>query len=189
MKINKNSVVELTYTLTVDGSVADQATAERPLDFIFGIGSLLPKFEEYILDKEAGDSFAFTLSPAEGYGEYDEQAIIELPKNIFEVDGKIQEGLLTVGNLVPMMNQQGGIIPGKVHEVKEDVVLMDFNHQMAGKTLNFEGSILTVREATEEELRDGLHGEFKESSCGCGCSGCGEGDCGDGSCGCEGGCC
>lgn len=180
MKIAKNSVVELIYTLTVDGQVADSTTEERPLDFIFGIGSLLPKFEEYILDKEPEDTFAFVLSPEEGYGVHDPNAIIELPKNIFEVDGKIQEGLLTVGNVLPMMNNQGGVMPGKIVEVKDDTVIMDFNHAMAGKELHFEGKILTVREATEEELRDGLHGEFK-SSCGGGCScdgGCSCGDCG-----------
>ena len=184
MKIAKNSVVELIYTLTVDGQVADQTTKERPLDFIFGIGSLLPKFEEYILDKEPGDSFEFVLSPAEGYGEHNPASILELPKNIFEVYGQIQEGLLTVGNLIPMMNNQGGIIPGKVLEVKEDVVVMDFNHQMAGKELHFVGEILTVREATQEELTDGLHGEFKQQGGCSGCSGCGDGgsDCSCGGC-------
>lgn len=184
MKIAKNSVVELIYTLTVDGQVADQTTKERPLDFIFGIGSLLPKFEEYILDKEPGDSFEFVLSPAEGYGEHNPASILELPKNIFEVDGQIQEGLLTVGNLIPMMNNQGGIIPGKVLEVKEDVVVMDFNHQMAGKELHFVGEILTVREATQEELTDGLNGEFKQQGGCSGCSGCGDGgsDCSCGGC-------
>ncbi len=180
MRIEKNKVVELIYTLTVDGTVADSTTEERPLDFIFGTGMLLPKFEEYILNKEAGDDFKFTLSAAEGYGEPNPEMIIELPKNIFEVDGKIQEGLLTVGNVIPMMNQYGGVIPGKVLEVGEENIKMDFNHQMAGKVLNFEGKILTVREATETELKEGLHGEFKqaqggECSCGSDCSSCGGG--------------
>ena len=96
----------------------------------------------------------------------------------------VLEGLLTVGNLIPMMNNQGGIIPGKVLEVKEDVVVMDFNHQMAGKELHFVGEILTVREATQEELTDGLHGEFKQQGGCSGCSGCGDGgsDCSCGGC-------
>ena len=75
-----------------------------------------------------------------------------------------------------MMNQQGGVMHGKVHEVKDNSVMMNFNHPMAGKTLNFTGKILTVRDATEQELTEGLHGEFKQSSCGGGCSSCG-GDC------------
>ena len=140
------------------------------------MGYLLPKFEENIAGKEPGDTFEFTLTPAEGYGEHNPDMIVELPKHVFEVEGKIQEGLLTVGNMIPMMNQQGGVMHGKVHEVKDNSVMMNFNHPMAGKTLNFTGKILTVRDATEQELTEGLHGEFKQSSCGGGCSSCG-GDC------------
>ena len=154
MKISDKKVVALTYTLTVDGQVADQTTEDRPLDFIFGMGYLLPKFEENIAGKEPGDSFEFTLTPSEGYGEHNPELVVELPKHIFEVDGKIQEGLLTVGNMIPMMNQQGGVMHGKVHEVKDDSVMMNFNHPMAGKTLNFTGKILTVRDATEQDATD-----------------------------------
>ena len=82
-----------------------------------------------------------------------------------------------VGNVIPMMSQEGGVMPGKVLEIKDDAVKMDFNHQMAGKDLHFTGEILVVRDATEAELKDGLHGERK------GCSGCQGGNCGDGSCG------
>lgn len=69
MKISENKFVSLAYTLTVDGQVADQATAERPLEFVYGVGMLLPKFEEFIAGKEAGEKFEFVLTPAEGYGE------------------------------------------------------------------------------------------------------------------------
>jgi len=177
MTISDNKVVALIYTLVVDGQVADKTTEERPLEFIFGTGMLLPKFEEYLLDKKPGDDFKFTLSPAEGYGEYDEQAVIELPKKVFEVEGKVREDLLVVGNMIQMMNNAGGIVPGVVKEVKAESVIMDFNSQMAGKTLNFTGKILTVREATAKEIEEGLHGE-KKHSCGGSCSSCG-GGCGD----------
>lgn len=184
MEINQNKVVELIYTLEVDGAVADQTTEERPLDFIFGTGSLLPKFEENILNKVAGDEFDFQLTAEEGYGQRTDEAIVELPKNIFEIDGVIKEDLLVVGNVIPMMNNMGGVMPGKVVEVKDETVVMDFNHMMAGKDLHFTGKILTVREATEQELTEGLHGERApqpEHECG---SGCGESSCG----GCCGGC-
>jgi len=174
MKITTNKVVALIYELIVDGQIADKTSEERPLEFIFGTGTLLPKFEEYILDKEPGDDFAFTLSPAEGYGEYDPQALVELPKNIFEVDGKIREDLLVPGNMIQMMNSMGGIIPGMVKEVKTDSVMMDFNSPMAGKTLNFTGRILTVRDATDKEIEEGLHGE-KKHQCSGSCSECGGG--------------
>ena len=174
MNIQDEKVVSLTYTLLVDGEVKDQANEENPLEFIFGLGYLLPKFEEYIKGKQVGDTFEFTLNAKEGYGEYDAQAVVELPKHIFEVDGKIQDQLLFVGNVIPMMNQAGGVIPGKVVEVGDDSVKMDFNHELAGKDLHFSGKVVGVRDATEKELTEGLHGEracsHDCSSCNGGCS-------------------
>lgn len=183
MEINQNKVVAITYTLIVDGKEADKATEERPLDFIFGTGMLLPKFEENLEGKKVDDTFEFTLTPEEGYGMPMPEMIVELPKNIFEVDGKVQENLLFVGNIIPMMNNMGGIMQGKVAEVREDVVIMDFNHPMAGKTLNFSGKVIEVREATEQELTDGLFGEKKAHQGGC------SGSCSDDCCSsCGGGC-
>ncbi|MBE6235812.1 MAG: peptidylprolyl isomerase [Bacteroidales bacterium] len=192
MKIGKNKVVEFCYELEVDGQIADRTTKERPLDYIHATGSLLPKLEEAIEGMKAGDRFDVTLSPADGYGEVDPSRIIDLPKAAFEVNGEIREDLLVPGNTIPMMNSMGGVIPGVVLEVTEDNVKMDLNHQMAGKTLHFTGEILTVREATEKELTEGLHGEYVHS-CGCGggchggsdCGSCGGGECGD-DCGCGG---
>lgn len=182
MKITQNAVVEFSYELEVDGQVVDHTTEERPLDYIHGTGSLLPKLEAHIEGMEPGDKFDITLSPADGYGEIDPSRIIDLPKAAFEVNGEVREDLLVPGNTIPMMNSMGGVIPGVVLEVTEDSVKMDLNHQMAGKTLHFTGKVLTVREATEKELTEGLHGEFVHS---CGCGGCHGSDCG----GCEGGHC
>ena len=184
MNIGQNKVVEFCYELEVDGQVVDHTTKERPLDYIHGTGSLLPKLEEHIEGMEPGAVFDVTLSPADGYGEIDPQRIIDLPKAAFEVNGEIREDLLVPGNTIPMMNSMGGVIPGVVLEVTADSVKMDLNHQMAGKTLHFKGEVLSVREATEKELTEGLHGEYVHS---CGCGGCHghDGDCG----GCEGGQC
>ena len=189
MKIAQNTVVEFSYELEVEGKVVDHTTKERPLDYIHGTGSLLPKLEAHIEGMEPGDKFEITLSPADGYGEVDPTRIIDLPKAAFEVNGEIREDLLVPGNTIPMMNSMGGVIPGLVLEVTEDSVKMDLNHQMAGKTLHFSGEILTVREATEKELTEGLHGEYVHTcGCGGGCHG-HEGGCG-GDCGgdCGGGC-
>ena len=191
MKIEQNKVVEFVYELEVDGHVVDKTTAERPLDYIHGTGSLLPKLEEHIEGMEPGAKFNVTLSPADGYGEIDPNRIIDLPKAAFEVNGEIREDLLVAGNTIPMMNSMGGVIPGVVLEVTPDSVKMDLNHQMAGKTLHFTGEIVSVREATEKELTEGLHGEYVHTCGGChgchgnegGCEGgCGESDCG---CGCH----
>ena len=183
MKIGQNKVVEFVYELEVDGQVVDKTVKERPLDYIHGTGSLLPKLEEHIEGMQAGDTFDVTLSPADGYGEVDPSRIIDLPKGAFEVNGEIREDLLVPGNTIPMMNSMGGVIPGVVLEVTEDTGKMDLNHRMAGKTLHFTGEVVSVREATEKELTEGLHGEYVHS---CGCGGCGgHGGCGD----CEGGNC
>ncbi len=160
MKVDKNKVVKLAYELVVDGKVADKATQDRPLDYIHGTHMLLPKFESEVEGKEPGDSFEFTLTPAEGYGEVDQTQIIDLPKTAFMVDGKLMEEFLVVGQMVPMMSQDGRVVQGIVREVSDDSVKMDFNHPMAGKTLNFKGNIVEVRDATEKELTEGLHGEF-----------------------------
>ena len=184
MKIAQNKVVEFSYELEVDGNIVDHTTKERPLDYIHGTGSLLPKLEEHIEGMEAGAKFDVTLTAADAYGEIDPDRIIDLPKAAFEVNGEVREDLLVPGNTIPMMNSMGGVIPGVVLEVTPETVKMDLNHQMAGKTLHFTGEILTVREATEKELTEGLHGEYVHSCGGCG----GHGGCGGGCHGHEGGC-
>lgn len=175
MKIENKKVVELTYELTVDGKVVDRTTEMTgPLDYIHGEHMLLPKFEAELEGLELESEFAFTLTPEEGYGEYDPKHKFEIPKQSFEIDGKIREDLMQVGKIIPMLNSSGMVVQGLIAAVNDDTVTMDFNHPMAGKTLNFKGKVVSVRDATEKELTEGLHGEFvpKEGGCchgGCGC--------------------
>ncbi|MDD4639351.1 MAG: hypothetical protein PHT63_06320 [Bacteroidales bacterium] len=87
------------------------------------------------------------------------------------IDGKIEDGLLTLGNVLPMQDSDGNRLQGTIEEIKEDVVVMNFNHPLAGSDLHFTGSVVSVREATASELTNGLYGE--KSSCSTGdCSGC-----------------
>lgn len=187
MKIGEKKFVELSYTLTVDGNVADAATAENPLGFVFGAGYLLPDFEKNVDGLTVGDKFEFTLTPENGYGLPNPEMVIELPRDTFTVNGEEEEGLLTVGNEIPMMTGDGMRLLGRVVEAGAEMVKMDFNHPMAGKVLNFAGEIVGVREATDADYPQAQGG------CGCGCDneecgdgcGCGDGDgCGD-SCGCD----
>jgi FKBP-type peptidyl-prolyl cis-trans isomerase SlyD len=182
MQISKNKVVSLAYQLEVDGEIVDQAGTENPLQFIFGVGMLLPKFEENIENKKVGEKFEFRLSPSEGYGEVNESAILEFPIDMFMVDGKPEEGLLVEGNVIPMQDRDGNILNGTLVELKDNAVVLDFNHPLAGMDLHFTGSIVEIREATEKELEKG-------HTCGCG----NDGDCeehdhvhdhGKGGCGC-----
>ena len=182
MKAEKNKVVSLTYELIVDGVLADKADESRPLDYIHGTGMLLPKFESEVEGKEPGEAFAFTLTPEEGYGTYDPGQLIDLPLEAFMMDGKVRDDLLVAGTVIPMMSDSGQVVQGTVRNVTDRAVTMDFNHPMAGKTLNFTGKVIGVREATEKELQKGhpchghggchkhegddcCHGEGKEGCC------------------------
>ncbi len=158
MKIEKNKVVSVTYDLRTEGfdsQIIESATEENPLRFIFESGMMLPAFEEKLAGKEEGETFQFQLSPEEAYGEVNQDNIIDLPKKAFELDGKIEEGLLTVGNIIPMQDENGNQFEGIVAKVEGETVTMDFNHPMAGQTLYFIGKIIEVRDATPEELDHG----------------------------------
>ncbi len=172
MIIDKNKVVELSYTLDVDGEIMEVVSSERPLDFIFGTQSLIPKFEANIEGLKVEDEFSFVLEPSEAHGEIDPNKVIELPWEAFSVNGEIDKTKITVGTSIPLMSNTGHVEPAIVVEVGENFVTMDLNSPMAGKKLNFSGKILSIREATETELKDGLHGELVHSNGGCGC-GCG----------------
>lgn len=169
MNITQKSKVALNYTLTVDGKIADQTT-DKPLEFIFGLGMLLPEFEKNIEGKVAGDKFAFTLTPENGYGVTNPEAIVELPQDIFMVDGKVVEEATIIGNVLPMGDNQGNRMMGTVIAVGESTITLDFNHPMADKILNFEGEVVSVAEASDEDLAMYMGG------CGCSSQGCGD-DC------------
>lgn len=170
MKIEDRKVVAVIYDLEVDGNIVDRATEETPLDYIHGTNMLIPRFEAEIEGLEEGDSFAFTVTPEEGYGPYEESRKMDLPVTAFTVGGELREDLIVPGKTVPMMNSQGEVLNAVIVERNGDKVTMDFNHPMAGKTLNFSGKVLSVRDATEKELTEGLHGEFlpPEDDCCCG---------------------
>jgi FKBP-type peptidyl-prolyl cis-trans isomerase SlyD len=158
MKIEKHKVVTVTYDLRTEShesQIIESATEERPLSFIFGTEMMLPAFEANLAGKEQGDNFQFMLSSAEAYGEASEKNIIDLPRTAFEVEGKVEEGLLVVDNIISLQDPQGNVFDGRVAEIKGDIVTMDFNHPMAGKDLYFTGRIIGVRDATAEELDHG----------------------------------
>lgn len=187
MENNPNKYIAVAYELYVmEGGkeeLVEKAPAEHPFQFISGLGTTLEMFENQLKELNEGDKFEFTIPVKEAYGEFDEENVLDLPKNIFEIDGKFDSERIYEGNVVPLMNADGNRFNGTVVEVKEEVVVMDFNHPLAGKDLTFKGEVRVSRPATNEEIQQMLKMLSGEGGCG----GCGGGCCG-GDCNEEGGC-
>ena len=163
MIVGKEKVVTLTYELRQNdknGEIIQKVDEKRPFVHLFGAGSLLPAFEENLEGLVAGDDFGFFLTSENAYGETSEKAIIELEKSLFEIDGNIDEEIVSVGKMVAMQDENGRPLDGIVLDIRENTLLMDFNHPLAGQNLYFSGEILEVREAVDEEISHRhVHGE------------------------------
>ena len=176
--------ITVAYSLYTDNSegvheLVEQAPVEHPFQFITELGVALEAFEAKLKDLNEGDEFDFTLSVDEAYGPYEQEHVIELPKSTFMLNGRFQNDVIFEGAVIPLVNADGNRFQGLVLEVKEDVVIIDLNHPLAGKELHFKGSVVTSREATDAEVTALIKMMSGEGGCGCGC-GC------DG--GCDGGC-
>lgn len=162
--VMKNMVVSVHYELKVEDNgqlvTADKSAPENPLVFIQGSGMLLPEFESNVAGKTVGDSVEFSIKAENGYGLHSEENLAQIPIDSFkDKDGNIDTNMVRVGSVLPMMDQNGHQFQGLVREVTEDIVVMDFNHPLAGKDLNFSVTIVDVRPATAEELEHGhVHG-------------------------------
>ncbi len=163
--MNKPKVFTISYELrsgNANGNVIETAPKENPAEFMFGVGQLVKEFEENINNLNSGEKFDFIIKTDNAYGPVNENAIIQVPKNIFVIDGKLEEELLEIGRVVPMQDNQGNPLYGKVIEIGEETVKMDFNHPMAGHDLHFSGEVISSREATENEIQ---HGHVHKGGC------------------------
>jgi len=159
MKIQSKHVVSLTYDLYVkedNGSegLVESATEEQPLVFLYGAGQMLPKFEEHLSTLSTGDTYEFCLAAEDAYGNYDDDAVANLPKEMFQ-----GTDIPEIGSMLPLQDNNGNHFQGQVVSIAEDSVIVDLNHPMAGQELHFKGKIIDVRPATAEELSHGhAHG-------------------------------
>lgn len=177
MKVSKDKVVQIHYKLTDQNGVQlDSSEGKDPLEYIQGNNMLIPGLEAKIEGTETGSKFTATIPAKDAYGEYDDRLLLEVPRTQFDFEGDIE-----IGMPFQAMSPTGGMMIVHVVNVTPETVTIDGNHELAGKDLTFEVEVVSVRDATQEEL-DALN-----SGCGCGC-GC-EGDCSDGDCNCDGGCC
>ncbi len=146
MKIEKNSRVKLSYVLKYDdanGDIIEQISAENPIDVVIGAEDLLEKFEEKIMGLKAGDTFEFTLSPEDAYGNYDEDGIVSIPKA--ELMEDVEGVEILEGDIIPVVTDDDDKeMEAVVLEIKDDIVTLDFNHPLAGETLYFSGKIISV---------------------------------------------
>ncbi|MBZ9714686.1 FKBP-type peptidyl-prolyl cis-trans isomerase [Deinococcus multiflagellatus] len=148
MNITQDKVVELDYTLTVDGEVIDQSESGEPLTYLHGHSNIIPGLERALEGKAAGDSLQVTVAPEDGYGERDEDNVEELSLEDFEDD-------VEVGATYYAQAEDGSVMPFTVMAVEGDRVQVDFNPPLAGMTLNFDVKVVSVRDATPEELEHG----------------------------------
>ena len=170
MTISENKIVTLTYKLSLSSNgneIVETTGKEKPLVFLFGAGNLLPEFEKNLVNKSQGDPFSFILKSDEAYGDIREEAVVEIPLNSFKIDGKIDESMLQVGKNIPMRDQHGDRMNGVIAHLNSEYVTMDFNHPLAGQDLCFDGEILEVRDATEDEIRR-MTVQNHSGECGCG---------------------
>ncbi len=152
--IEKDTVAAVQYTGTFpDGEVFDSSEGRQPLHYLVGHNQMIPGFEEEMMGAAVGEKREFTLTPDRAYGERDDGAIQQVPRDQFPEEMPIE-----VGVMMAAQTDQGPL-PFTITAVEDDIVTVDFNHQMAGKTLRFSVEVVEVRAAGAEEISHGhVHG-------------------------------
>lgn len=150
MKAARGKVVSLHYTLTDDqGIVLDSSQGREPLAYLHGYGNLIHGLETALEGREAGFATTVKVAPADAYGDYQPEAVFEVPRRQFPPQEDIQVGMQVQGE------SEHGIQSFRVVQVSDQAVVLDGNHPMAGKNLHFDVEVLDVREATAQELAHG----------------------------------
>ncbi|UYN90633.1 MAG: peptidylprolyl isomerase [Anaerolineales bacterium] len=152
--VAKDVVVSMAYKLTVDGEVLDEAGKDDAIQFLHGHRNIIPGLENELTGLKLGDSKKVSVQPEEGYGLTDSEEIEEISLEDFP-EGIVPE----IGMELEVKDEDGNDLYGRVLAITDDTVTMDFNHPLAGKTLDFEITVVGLRNATEDELAHGhVHG-------------------------------
>ena len=150
-QVGKDMVVGLDYTLRLDdGEVVDHSAGRGPLQFLQGHGQIIPGLENQLYGMGLDEERDIIVQPEEGYGRRNPDALQEFPRSAFPQDTEIEEGMA-----VQLQDQQGHQHVAFVDEIRDDSVVLDMNHPLAGETLHFNVKVVTLREATDEELEHG----------------------------------
>ena len=153
----KNKVIAVSYSLhknTAEGELIESTEGKEPLRFLSGLGQMIPDFENNVVNLNQGDTFSFGIKAENAYGSRTEEAIIELPQDIFKKEGKLVEEV-QVNNVLPLQDQNGNVVPAKVVSINTETITVDVNHPLADQDLHFTGTVVEVREATKEEVDHG----------------------------------
>lgn len=151
MKIANHSVVEIHYTLKdADGTVIDSSAGNEPLKYLQGVGNIIPGLEREMLEKAVGDKFTAVIQPEEAYGPQNPELIQTLPRSAF---GGVEE--LEVGMAFRAQSTEGQPIEVEIIDIEGDNVTINGNHPLAGVELHFDIEVVSVREATPEEIDHG----------------------------------
>jgi FKBP-type peptidyl-prolyl cis-trans isomerase SlyD len=149
-KVEDNLVVTLDYTLIVEEEMLESTADGEPIQFIQGIGQIIPGLENALYGLRVGEEKTIVVEPAEAYGEYDPDSTEIAKKEEFS-----EEVPLDVGTFLDFQDDDGEVLSAQIIEEDEETVILDFNHPLAGKTLTFEITVADLRPATEEELEHG----------------------------------
>ena len=154
MKVEKNKVVSVHYELRTseNGAIVEQTTDDKPLEFLFGRGMMLQKFEDNLADLETGNTASFHLTASEGYGGYHKEMVVDIPRQVF---ANFPPEKFKVGVHIPMQDNHGNHLVGRILEISDATVKVDFNHDMAGKDLYFTVTVKAIRDAEPEEIEHG----------------------------------
>ena len=147
MQATRGAVVSFNYTLTDDsGVVIDSSEGGAPLQYLHGYDNIIPGLESALEGVECGHKSTVIVEPADGYGEVDDEAIFEVGRDKFPDGMEIFPGMQFAGET------PNGDVPLTVVEVRDDSVVVDANHPLAGERLHFDVEIVDVRPASNEEL-------------------------------------
>lgn len=163
--VEDNVVVTMNYSLSIDGEVVDSSEGEDndPIIFLQGAGQIISGLEKSIYGLKVGDKKSVTVDPKDGYGEIDPESIVEVPKDEFPEDFPLELGVEITVNADDEDEEGDEEMEATIVAVNESTVTLDFNHPLAGKTLNFDVHIIDIREATTEEIEHGhVHGDDSE---------------------------
>ena len=156
--VKDDLVIAMEYTLTVDGEILDSSEGREPLEFLQGKGNIIPGLEREMTGMEIGESKSVVVAPAEGYGELNEEAFMEIPTNQFPEHIPVE-----VGTELQVQNEEGQPAYARIEEIENNIAVLNFNHPLAGKELNFAVKVVSLREPSEEQLAHGhVHHEGHE---------------------------